>query len=185
MKNLNLLNKKIVRSGDASCLEVSPRSCDLNQSAKPSSFFLSNLRDQFFLRESIYVMYFGFLFIFGGIANAHPIDLSAIAQIESSNNPQAFNKHSGARGLFQITPICLKHFNEVHSTSYTVQDLFNPELNREIADWYFNWIYSKTKSVRKTLIGYNWGYSHRNKTALPKETENYLKRYQKLSGVTL
>jgi len=45
-------------------------------------------------------------------AFAHPIDMDAIATIESSNNPKAFNEQSGARGLYQITPLCLKHYNQ-------------------------------------------------------------------------
>jgi len=47
------------------------------------------------------------------IAGAHPIDMDAIAQIESGGDPAAVGS-SGEIGLYQISPIALKHFNQVH-----------------------------------------------------------------------
>lgn len=51
------------------------------------------------------------LFILVPMCYSVEIDLSVIASIESSHNPFAFNKKSGATGLYQITPICLEDYN--------------------------------------------------------------------------
>lgn len=43
--------------------------------------------------------------------------------------------HAGARGLFQIMPSLLKDYNKAHDTNYTVDDLYNDEINTNIRDW--------------------------------------------------
>ncbi len=47
-------------------------------------------------------------FLMAGCACAAEVDMSVISQIESSNNQLAYNKHSKAVGLCQVTPIVLK-----------------------------------------------------------------------------
>lgn len=115
------------------------------------------------------------------------VKLEVISQIESSNNPKAFNKKTRAYGLFQITPICLKHYNSSNNTHYSEQDLFNPTINRSIADWYIKWIASKCDSDEEILIAYNWGYGNLRKwngsfQSLPKETQNYVTKYHILEN---
>lgn len=46
-------------------------------------------------------------------AYAHPVDMDAICKIESNFNDNAKGSH-GEIGRYQITPIVLKHFNQVH-----------------------------------------------------------------------
>lgn len=139
---------------------------------------------------------------------SHPINMSVVAEIESSNNPKAYNEKSQARGLFQITPIALRHYNETsnyHLLGLVEDDeLFDPNINRKVASWYLNWLYDRTWTVRDTLIAYNWGignwrkwrirkdtlYSANTKglefyTTLPKETQDYLKKYEELTGTKL
>src|SRR3990167_3084441 len=60
------------------------------------------------------------------------VNMEAIKQIESGGNPYAFNKSSGARGLYQITPICLKHYNEYRGTNRPLKLLFNPLFNTKV-----------------------------------------------------
>lgn len=119
---------------------------------------------------------------------ASSVDLSAIKQIESSGNSQAFNKHSGAIGHFQITEICLQDFNELNKTSYSKQDLFNPQVNKLVASWYLevripqllrHFKYPVT--VQNALIAYNCGIACLKRPALPKETLTYLKKYKELT----
>lgn len=43
--------------------------------------------------------------------------------------------HAGARGLFQIMPSLLQDYNKAHGTNYTVNDLYNDEINTSIRDW--------------------------------------------------
>lgn len=163
-------------------------------------------------------------------AQGHPINMDAIAQIESSNNPKAVSK-DGSVGLYQITPICLKHFNQVNGPQfyiglgevesgsgfleakyrdYKADDLKDKKINSRIANWYMNWLYDRCWTVKDTLIAWNWGIGNwrewrntnnpeiHNLTSailgkaqisrddyLPKITQDYLKKYEKLTGESL
>ena len=108
------------------------------------------------------------------------INPEIIATIESSNNPKAFNAMSGARGLMQITPICLKHYNQVHKTSHSVEELFDAEFNKRVGTWYLKWLASKCDSDREVLISYNRGFKYRKDSWQPSETTQYLAKYQRL-----
>ena len=124
------------------------------------------------------------------------IDMEKIYQIESSMNPEAVNKRSGARGLGQITSIALKDWNNLNpNEKYTKKDLFNPVINRKISRWTMNErIPQMLRSMKiqdtptNRLIAYNWGIGNLKKFVdgkikkLPKETENYLLKYQSLLG---
>lgn len=142
-------------------------------------------------------------------AFCHPIDMDALAQIESSNNPKAYNKKSQARGLYQITPIVLKHYNYVNMTEkdyYVEYDLNLPEINTKIANWYLNWLFKYIqrnyhkgiynpdyeRAWEDILIAYNWGPNNwrkwsnsEGKIKLPKETQAYLRRYQEITSESL
>ena len=76
-----------------------------------------------------------FFFIVRGCI-AEEINLDAIAFIESSNDSLAYNQTSEARGLYQITPVCLEEYNNYNRTDYTKADLFSEGINKEIAIWY-------------------------------------------------
>ena len=123
------------------------------------------------------------------------IVLSIIAQIESSNNPLAYNPKTQAIGLYQITSICLKEYNSFHKTKYTKKDLFNPTINKKIAFWYLNKripqmlkYYKCSVTIENILICYNWGIGNFLKwkkregdiKKLPEETREYLRKYFKL-----
>lgn len=120
------------------------------------------------------------------IVQAVEIDMTQIMMIESSGNPLAFNSGSEARGLFQITPICLKEWNNFHpSEKHTKDELFNPIINKKIACWYVKRIkqmlryYKKEETVDNILTCYNAGVSYvvHNK-ALPTETKAYIAKYK-------
>lgn len=117
------------------------------------------------------------------------IDLSAIATIESSNNPEAYNKRSEARGLYQITPICLADYNKYHTAKIHLNQLFKAKYNTMVAEWYMNKRipqllrhYKIADTVNHRLIAYNAGISYllKNKT-IPTETSNYIKKYNRLT----
>ena len=121
---------------------------------------------------------------------AEPIvDLSIIAKIESSNNPFAWNKADDSRGLYQITPICLKEFNNYHSKKYAARDLWNVKVNREIADWYFNQripqmlrYYKVEDTLENRIIAYNAGIAYLvNKNPIPRITRLYIAKYRRFS----
>ena len=167
--------------------------------------------------------------LWSATAKAHPIDMAAIAEIESSNNPKAVGA-SGEIGLYQISPIVLKHFEQSEGTILkTICDdqgsfgchlerhkpkLKDKEDNETLANWYMNWLFDRCWTVKDTIIAWNWGignwrkwYSYEttitscdgdkchkvvgihdpfNKDVLlPKTTQDYLKKYEKLTGEAL
>lgn len=116
------------------------------------------------------------------------IDMDAIKQIESGGNPKAENRRSGALGLYQITGICLKDFNQNNGTKYARVDLFNPVVNESVARWYlFVRIpqllrnYNKTVTIDRVLLSYNAGISWAIKDEYPQETINYIKKYKQIA----
>lgn len=121
--------------------------------------------------------------------NTPIIDLKIIAFIESSNNPMAFNAKSGARGLYQITPICLQEWNNYHPDSkFNLQDLYNPLVSEGIAEWYLQKRipqmlkhYGIPVKVDSILWGYNAGIGNVVKGVKPQETVDYIRKYNNLT----
>lgn len=74
---------------------------------------------------------------------------------------------AGARGLFQIMPSLLIDYNNAHGTNYTVDDLYNDEINTSIRDWKMGLNLSSAWATKnaapdsvvyaKALGGYNMG----------------------------
>ena len=133
-----------------------------------------------------------FLLIFHSCAFANQnckskIDLRKIISIESSGNSKAYNSFSHERVLCQITPICLKEYNNFHKIKYSESDLFNAEINKKIASWYLEIRipqmlkhFKKIISVRNILISYNAGidYIVRDRE-LKQETKDYILKYER------
>ena len=121
-----------------------------------------------------------------GVAQADDVNMDVIKQIESSGNPRAYNRTSGARGHYQITPIVLEEFNYYKNTAYKSNDLFNPATNFLIADWYMNTripqmfkYFNVTDTVRNRIIAYNAGIVYARNGFAPAETRNYIKKYER------
>ena len=124
---------------------------------------------------------------------SNDVDMNKIYMIESSMNPNALNEKSQARGLGQITPIVLKEWNNFNpKNTYTDDQLFNPEINRQISSWYMNKRipqmlrhFKIPDTVDNRLATYNWGigrvkqwYSQgAESNRLPTETINYINKY--------
>jgi soluble lytic murein transglycosylase-like protein len=128
------------------------------------------------------------LFLCVGTARAEEIDLNIIAKIESGNDPMAYNSRTQARGLCQITPICLKDFTKMNDYWYSDPDyLFNPAFNCKVADWYMNKRipqllkhYNLSDTLENRLIAYNAGIRAVVKGYCPRETRNYITKYKRI-----
>lgn len=121
------------------------------------------------------------------VVSVASIDMSIIAQIESSGNPKAFNESSGAVGLCQITPIVLKEYNQFNKLGYKMDDLYDGAFNRDVANWYMNQRipqmlkHFKIKdTVRNRLWAYNAGIGNVKKNRMPEETKSYIVKYERL-----
>jgi soluble lytic murein transglycosylase-like protein len=103
---------------------------------------------------------------------SQPFDLlKAMIQVESSGNPKAYNKYSGAVGLLQLTEIVYKNI-----CGLTKQQAFNPEKNVACGALYFQYLLNKFGgNTEKALVFYNSGNSMSNskyaKKVLNKQTE--------------
>jgi len=127
-------------------------------------------------------------------ADAVEIDIDKIVMIESSGDPNAVNRGSGCIGLMQINPkAALLDFNYYHSTQYTRLDLFNPQINMRIGQWYITHRiptmlrhYGIPVTIETVIASYNWGIGHVKRwhkrgmvfAELPRETQNYIKKYR-------
>lgn len=103
-------------------------------------------------------------------AEGEPIDEKEVrlrqAYAESRFDSKA-GSHAGARGLFQIMPSLLQDYNKANGTNYTVDDLYNDEINTAIRDWKMNlnlnsaWANKNAAPdsvvYAKSLGGYNMG----------------------------
>ena len=116
------------------------------------------------------------------------IDLDIIAKIESNYNVKAYNKKSGARGLYQITPVCLLEYNRYNKSDVALNDLFSPEVNKKIAKWYLEVRipqmlkhYGLNTSWDNILWAYNGGIGQVRKGIMHNETLLYTERYLQLT----
>ena len=143
-----------------------------------------NLKQVTLLGILVTILFYTFVFTAFGEVN-----MDIIMQIESGGNSQAHNKNEDGRGLFQINPICLKDFNQYHVQQYIPQDLWQPTINREVAEWYmFIRIpqmlryYKKEVTVENQIIAWNAGISYVIYSGhLPITTKKYLQKYRRLA----
>jgi hypothetical protein len=111
--------------------------------------------------------------------------IEKIIQVESSGNPDAINKKTGAKGLMQI----MKNTAE-KETGYGVNynlsydELSDPVKNVKYGADYFKGLKKSFGNDRDALIAYNWGPGNTRKwlkkggnlKELPNETRNYIKK---------
>jgi soluble lytic murein transglycosylase-like protein len=149
----------------------------------------------YFVAIAVALLVLGIIFAVTGMARGEEIieiDMSIIAQIESSNNADAIS-YRGAkygRGLLQISEICLKEWNMFNKEQYTTEDLFDKEVNIKIGTWYMNKRipqmlkhFDKPVTIKNVLISYNAGIAYVvNGGKLPKETVQYIEKYNIRKG---
>jgi len=138
----------------------------------------------YFIAIVVAVIVFSLITLVAVNCGADEIDMSIIAQIESSNNPNAYNEVSKATGMYQITPVCLLDFNNYHKRKYSISEMFVPKKGYSVASWYMNTRipqllkhYGYEDTIDNRLIAYNWGISNTGKP-LCKETRNYIRKYR-------
>lgn len=121
------------------------------------------------------------------VVHGQEIDMKAIAQIESSNNPNSINYRAHAIGLYQVTPICLNDYNERHAMQYGEEELFEPHKAYNVAQWCMNTRipqllrhYHVRGNVRNRIWCWNAGIRSVIRHRMPKETRKYLIKYHRI-----
>jgi soluble lytic murein transglycosylase-like protein len=111
------------------------------------------------------------------------INMKAIEWIESRGNPKAYNKKSGAIGLYQIKKICLDDYNQLHQVKYKREDLYNPLINKKIAKWYLYEripqllrYYNCPVTLESVILSYRWGTKNFKDGNYPHK--KYLRAYE-------
>lgn len=115
-----------------------------------------------------------------------------IIKAESRGNSFAYNRASQARGLMQITPIVRYEWNNFNQKKIRENDLFNPEINVKVGEWYLHKriknhylpYYDLETHEHNLLASWNWGpVSHgklgdakENFKYLPKETRTFIQK---------
>ncbi len=117
---------------------------------------------------------------------AETVCMDTIISIESSGKADAisFRGAKYGRGLCQISEICLEDYNLRHEIEYQVTDLFNPDINRMIGDWYINTripamlkYYKIQDTTMIRLWAYSAGIGNVVKRKMPAETKKYIDKY--------
>ena len=119
---------------------------------------------------------------------AQAINMEAIKQIESGGDPNAVGK-AGEVGLYQIMPIVRKSYNQRTGHNYSRSDLFDPEINYQIADWYLHEripemlrYYEIEVNVTNIIWAYNAGIARVRDGIMPDITERYIEKYLEIVG---
>jgi hypothetical protein len=144
------------------------------------------IKGRLFMRTLLTVLMVSFVYTGTAFCGAVNVDINVVQFLESSNREMAYNRASGARGLMQITPICLKEWNQFHKNErYGEDDLFRGDINRRIGAWYINERipamlrhYGVKDGVEARLWAYNAGIGRVLKGIKPTETREYIRRYQ-------
>lgn len=135
-----------------------------------------------------YYMTIGILFgmiILLAYLPAKAVDMDVIKHIESRGKAHAVSK-TGAIGLYQIMPIVLESYNQRHRQNYREHDLFDADVNKEIADWYLHTripemlrYYNIKVNDYNILWAYNAGIGRVRQGIMPKETKDYIYQYKR------
>ncbi len=146
---------------------------------------MKHTRRLFYL--TLYLFIVGLLLALFGGCWAEEVNMDIVIQIESGGNPNAYNAKSGAIGLCQITPICLKEYATIFGLPEDTIDLYNPKENKWVAQWYMNWripqmlkAYNIPDTIDNRLWSYNAGIGNVKKGICPRETKDYIRKYHKL-----
>ncbi len=113
--------------------------------------------------------------------------LDAMAFTESSNNPQAVNENSGARGMYQFLPIgwqdVTQNYPDLAKYNYDKYS-FDPQVSRLFAQKLLELNAKRLKdnaSLDNILASYNFGIGNvRAGKEFPKETKEYIAKIKRL-----
>lgn len=111
---------------------------------------------------------------------------NAVAQVESSGDPKAVNKRTGAQGKFQVMPTTAK---DPGFGVAPLEDPFDPvESERFFKEYLTAMLNRYDDNLEHALAAYNWGPGKVDDwiregadfKKLPKETRNYVKKIKEL-----
>ena len=119
------------------------------------------------------------------------INLSIIAEIESSNNPLArgdcFKEVCRSLGLLQLQERVIREYNRYYKVHLRHLDALEPKIARKVASHYLNHeiprllkFYGIPDTLPNRLATYNAGIQRVRKGRIPASTKLYIKKYRLL-----
>ena len=128
------------------------------------------------------------LMMLSGSAKAK-VDLAVIGKIESSGNPKAVGDGGKSVGLYQVSEIALKDYNQYHSVKVSKKELFQVEVSERVASWLVEVRipqmlkhFKQEVSNKNVIWAYNCGIQCVIDKRVPPVTEQYFQKYQLLGG---
>lgn len=110
-------------------------------------------------------------FSLNNLSLINPEITKAVIMVESSGNKNAYNKHTGAVGLLQLTPLIYKNL-----CGLTKKEAFEPERNIACGSLFLHTLLNKYKgNLEKALLHYNSGYAKNNYRYIEK-VKTYVKK---------
>lgn len=121
------------------------------------------------------------------------IDVRAIAELESGNNPLAYNAIEGAYGAHQIRRAALFDYNTAgpgRNRALSLHDMYDDFLSEHVCDWYVNtaipkylYYYNIADTIDNRLIAYNMGVGALAQgRKVPALTRAYVNAYKELTA---
>lgn len=122
----------------------------------------------------------------GAVGTGANIDMNKIHKIESGNNPKAVS-NKGAVGVDQVTKPALADWNKTHPREkYEMGNMTDADTNKKVAKWYMNSripqmlkAYKIPDTKENRLRAYNEGVGNLKKGKNPKETQDYVRKYNR------
>lgn len=118
------------------------------------------------------------------------VNLSIIAQIESSGRASAVGDGGKSLGKFQLSSAVFSDYNKANKTRLNARSCALDALCSEaVADWYLHTripqmlsAYKVPVTVSNILVAYNAGIKSAKLGRIPPVTKNYLIKYKRLGG---
>jgi hypothetical protein len=128
------------------------------------------------------------------IIEVTPELLEALIQVESSNNPRAYNRHTQARGLTQITPVAWRELRKHYRSKYVNlnfwEDMCKSQVAREAGTDYLYLLQKVLKAKRipvtldNLLAAYVWGPQNLAENGIhnaPRVVKRYVSQVKRLA----
>lgn len=118
------------------------------------------------------------------------VNLSLIAQIESSGKATAIGDGGRSLGKFQLGSAVFQDYNKANKTRLNArQCALEPVCATQVADWYLHTripqmlrAYKVPVTVSNILVAYNAGIKSAKLGRIPPITKSYLNKYKRLGG---
>ncbi len=85
--------------------------------------------------------------------NPHLKLWKAIKQVESGNNPLAYNEREQATGIAQIRPIKLIDYNKATKKQYQINEMFDTTKSKEVFMWHCNQYANDLETIARKWNG--------------------------------